>query len=157
MLEMRPVVNTRKYVHKEAFDVVPEKLFLALHTPSAIRSWWGASRAIVIAQEGGMWAAAWGDREDDPDSITSAVIAAFDPPRRLVLDNVRSYVRQGPLPFEVLFVTEFLVTPVPHGCNLKITQDGFPMGPEGDEFLESCARGWMETCQRLRDYLNAMS
>jgi hypothetical protein len=38
-----------------------------LVTPSAIRAWWGAARAIVLAQENGAWAAAWGADEDRPD------------------------------------------------------------------------------------------
>ncbi len=59
-------MKTRKHVHEETFPVAPAQLFAVLHTPSAIRQWWGAARAIVLPEPGGLWAAAWGDAEDDP-------------------------------------------------------------------------------------------
>lgn len=148
-------MKTRSHVHQESFPVPPEKLFELLVTPSAIRQWWGASRVIVMAQDGGMWAAVWGADEDDPDYITSAVIATYDPPRRLVLDNYRYYARTGPLPFEVLFVTEFDIRPESGGSILKVTQEGFPVGPEGDEFLRGCDKGWVDTFAGIRRYLSA--
>jgi uncharacterized protein YndB with AHSA1/START domain len=51
-------MNTRKHVHEELLPADAARLFALLHTPSAIRGWWGAARAVVMAQEGGMWAAA---------------------------------------------------------------------------------------------------
>ena len=80
---------TRKHVHQIQLSVAPEEVFAILITPSAIRDWWFASRAIVMAREGGTWAVAWGKFEDDPDYITTATIQAFDPPRRMLLTDFK--------------------------------------------------------------------
>jgi uncharacterized protein YndB with AHSA1/START domain len=45
-------------------------VFRLLLTPSAIREWWGVSRDIVTPEQGGIWVAAWGEDEDDPDYVT---------------------------------------------------------------------------------------
>ena len=147
-------MNTRKHVHEEVFPTSPEQLFALLHTPSAIRGWWSVARAVVLAQEGGVWAAAWGANEDDPDYITAATIRAFEPPRRLVLADYRYRARSGPLPFDANFVTEFLVIPHAEGAALRVIQDGFPVTPEADTFYAGCERGWRETFAGIRRYLN---
>src|SRR3972149_7822260 len=59
--------KTRRHVCETELDASPETVFQLLITPSAIREWWQASRAIVDAREGGVWGAAWGSSEDDPD------------------------------------------------------------------------------------------
>jgi uncharacterized protein YndB with AHSA1/START domain len=144
---------TRKHEHEEVFSVSPERLFALLHTPSAIRGWWGAARAIVLAETGGVWAAAWGADEDDPDYITTATIREFDPPRKMVLADYRYKARTGPLPFEADFVTEFLVLPHEQGAILRVTQDGFPSGCKADAFYAACEQGWRDTLAGIRRYL----
>jgi uncharacterized protein YndB with AHSA1/START domain len=104
--------------------------------PSAIRRWWGVARAIVLPQPGGVWAAAWGEVEDDPDYITAATIQEFEPPHRMILRDYRYRAKGGPLPFVAEFVTQFIVLPHPKGAVLQVTQDGFPVGPEADELCE---------------------
>jgi uncharacterized protein YndB with AHSA1/START domain len=145
--------QTRRHVHEETFTVSPERLFALLHTPSAIRHWWDVSRAIVLPEPGGIWAATWGDAEDDPDYVTVATIQAFDPPSRMVLSDYRYRARGGPLPFHAEFVTEFTVTPHPDGSTLRVCQDGFPTGPEADQFYAACGDGWRNTFARIRKFL----
>ncbi|MDH3253438.1 MAG: SRPBCC domain-containing protein [Acidobacteriota bacterium] len=67
-----------------------EVVFTLLHTPGAIRHWWSATRAVVVPERGGIWAAARGHEQDDPDYVTAAAISKFEPPRRLVLSDYRS-------------------------------------------------------------------
>lgn len=117
---------TRTIIHEETFPVSVERLFAILHTPSAICSWWGVARAIVLAEPGGVWAAVWGESEDEPDYITTATIAEFDPPRRMFLNNYRYRLQTGPLPFDADFTTEYLVLPHADGAPLRVTNDGFP-------------------------------
>ena len=146
-------MDTRSHSHQESFPVPAERLFALLHTPSAIRRWWGASRVIVLAHPGGTWAAAWGDNEDDPDYIAVATIRVFEPPRRLVLGDYRYHAKSGPLPFEAHFVTEFVVSPDANGATLRVTQDGFPAGSEADDFFAACQKGWKDTFAGIRKYL----
>jgi uncharacterized protein YndB with AHSA1/START domain/catechol 2,3-dioxygenase-like lactoylglutathione lyase family enzyme len=150
-------MTTRTHVHEEVFPAVPEAVFALLHTPSAIRAWWGAHRAIVLPQPGGVWAATWGASEDDPDYVTVARIAAFDPPRRLVLGDYRYRARSGPLPFDADFVTTFEVEPVPDGAVLRVSQAGFPAAAAADDFYAACQRGWRDTFAGIRRYLAAQS
>lgn len=146
-------MTTRKHVHEETFDVAPERLFALLHTPSAIRNWWGAERVVVLPESGGMWAATWGASEDDPEYITAATIRVFDPPRRMVLADYLYRARAGPLPFDADFVTEFQVVPHEKGAILRVTQDGFPAGAEAEAFHAACERGWRDTFAGIRRFL----
>lgn len=143
----------RVHVHEEPFEAPPERLFALLHTPSAIRAWWGASRAIVMPEAGGTWAAAWGGAEDDPDYVTVATVRTFEPPRRLVLGDYRYRAREGALPFEAAFETTFEVIPHGGGSVLRVSQAGFPEGPEADAFLAACDRGWRDTFAGIRRQL----
>lgn len=148
-------MSTRKQVREEIFPTTPERLFALLHTPSEIAQWWGVSRAIVLARPGGTWAATWGEPEDDPDYISFATIRDFEPPQRMVLTNYQYHAKSGPLPFEADFVTEFVVSPHPEGASLKVTQNGFPSGPEADDFYAGCEKGWRDTFDGIRRFLAA--
>ncbi len=103
-------METRSHVHEIELFASPAEVFRLLVTPSAIREWWSAARAIVIARTGGVWCAAWGDREDDPDYITAAIIKVYDPPQRLVLSDFDYYAKSGPLPFDASLTTEFRIS-----------------------------------------------
>ena len=146
---------TRKHIHEEVFSAAPDRVFALLHTPSAIRGWWSAARAVVLAQRGGVWAAAWGESEDDPDFISIATMREFEPPRRMVLAEFRYHARSGPLPFTADFVTEFAVEPHDKGTLLRVIQDGFPVGPEADAFYAACGEGWRNTFAGIRRFLEA--
>ncbi|MEO1972936.1 MAG: SRPBCC domain-containing protein [Pirellulaceae bacterium] len=147
-------MSTRKHVHKEAFSTSAERLFAILHTPRSIRQWWGAASAIVIPEHGGTWAATWGNDEDGPDYIAVATIRAFEPPRRMVLDNYRYYAKPGQLPFDTEFTRGFAVFPTSQSATLQVTQDGFPVGSEADEYYAACEKGWQDTFVGIRKFLN---
>ncbi|NUO84053.1 SRPBCC domain-containing protein [candidate division KSB1 bacterium] len=144
---------TRKHVHEIELPVQPERVFAVLHTPSAIRAWWNAARAIVLAQEGGVCAAAWGEHEDDPDYLTVARMQVFDPPRRILFTDYQYYAKRGPLPFQANFTTEFTVEARPHGSLLRVSQDGFPCEPIADEFYAGCEVGWRNTFEGIQRFL----
>lgn len=148
-------MKTRKHVHEEVFHVSVDKLFALLHTPSAIRDWWGVSRVVVLPQAGGIWAATWGESEDDPDFITVATIRDFEPPSRMVLCDYRYRAKTGPLPFEADFVTEFAVQPHTAGAVLRVAQNGFPAGPEADEYFAACVKGWRDTFTGIHRHLTS--
>lgn len=148
-------MQTRKHIHEEILPATPEQVFALLHTPSAIRDWWSANRAIVLAEPGGIWTAARGPDEDAPDYITAATIKTFDSPKRLVLGDYRYFAKSGPLPFRSNFVTEFIVESHPPGALLRIVQDGFPVEPIADEFYAGCEKGWRDTFAGIRRFLNA--
>ncbi len=143
----------RRHVHQENFAASQERVFAILHTPSAIRHWWSASQAIVIAKEGGLWTAAWGADEDDPDYISMARLKVFDAPRRIVFSDIEYYAKSGPLPFQADLTTEFIVAPDSTGTTLRVVQDGFPLGSEADAFYDACRVGWENTFAGIRRYL----
>jgi uncharacterized protein YndB with AHSA1/START domain len=146
-------METRKHVHEEFFTVDPETLFAILHTPSAIRAWWGASRAIVLAENNGIWVAAWGD-EDEPDYISIFTIKEFEPPGRILFTDGKYFAKTGPPPFEMKMTTEFIVEPTPTGSILRVVQDGFPADKIADDFYAACDTGWRNTFAGIRKYLS---
>lgn len=145
-------METRRHIHEEPFGVSAESMFHALITPSAIREWWGASKAIVIAERGGVWIAAWGEDENDSDYISSFKIQQFEPPRRMLLGDGKYQSRDGQPPFEMNMTTEFTVEPINNGCILRIVQDGFPTDESADDFFDACVIGWKNTFDGLRRY-----
>lgn len=147
-------MSTRSHVASIDLDAPPDRAYAALVTPSAIRIWWSAARAIVDAGEGGIWAAAWGDDEDAPEYITTARVLTAEAPRRLVLGDYRYFARSGPLPFEADFTTEFVVEPHDGGSRLTVRQDGFPADAVADAFYEGCERGWRDTLASLAAFLS---
>jgi uncharacterized protein YndB with AHSA1/START domain len=145
-------MNTRKITREIELPTSPERLFAILHTPSAIRQWWSAARAMVIAEEGGLWMAAWGEHEDDPDYITAATIKVFDPPRRLLLTDFKYHAKSGALPFKLESSTAFTVEARPNGSLLRVVQDGFPADSIADEFYAGCEVGWKNTFEGIKQY-----
>lgn len=146
----------RQHAHEETFPVSAERLFALLHTPSAIRGWWGAARVIVVPEEGGLWAAAWGEEEDAPDYVTVSTLQSFEPPRRMTLADYRYRSKDGPLPFEADFVTTFEVEAEgSHSARLRVIQDGFPDDARADDFYAACETGWRETFAGIRRFLTA--
>ena len=149
-------MKTRSHIHEEYFAATPERIFDLMITPSAIRGWWGASRAIVIPKLGGTWTAAWGD-EDDPDYISTATLVEYDPPRRLAMKYGEYYAKSGLLPFEFAddAVTIFTIEPDGNGSILRVEQTGFPCDAIADEFYAACETGWKNTFEGIRRYLQA--
>ncbi len=121
-----------------------------MHTPRAIRGWWGASTAIVVARKNGYYIAAWGD-EDDPTYLSYSKIAEFDAPHRIVLVDFEYYAKDGYYPVDAEFVVTFEVLPHEKGSELRVIHDGFPPGSE--DFFEACVRGWQDTCAGIQRYM----
>jgi uncharacterized protein YndB with AHSA1/START domain len=130
----------------------PERLFQTLHTPTEICLWWNARTAVVAPRPLGLWVAAWGKDEDQPDYITKARLKVFDPPRRLVLGEFEYWASGESLPFAHLLETEFCIEPANSGARLTVTQTGFPDDPTADEFYAGCCRGWKVTLDAIRDF-----
>ncbi len=147
-------MESRCHVHEESFEASPDEMFSLLVTPSAIRGWWGASQAMVIPEEGGIWAAVWGD-EDCPDYITSARILEFDPPSRLVMKYEHYHAKTGVLPFTFAedARTVFTVHPGGAGSILRVEQTGFPLTGLADDFYEACRTGWLNTFAGIRNHV----
>ena len=133
-----------------------EPAFALLHTPSAIRAWWSAARAVVAARHGGLWVAAWGANEDAPDYITAARILIWEPPHRLGLGEFEYFTKDGRgLPFEAALETEFTVHAEPEGSVLTVRQSGFPDDSTADAFFAACEQGWAATFAGIARHVGA--
>ena len=142
--------------HHNQIDVpvTPDEAFEALVTPSAIRAWWSASRAIVIPEEGGLWMAAWGDDEDNPEYISGATISIYEPPHRLALSSTKYVAQTGPLPFEADLPFEFSIEANGSGCTIHVHHTGFPDDPIADAHYRGCEIGWEQTLASLKAFLS---
>ena len=147
-------MNYRKVTRQLSLTATPQEVFKILHTPSAIHHWWGASRAIVLGEPGGLWCAVWGEDEDAPDYLAAATIKVFDPPRRLLLVDFKYFSRSGPLPFRPEMTTEFTIAESPSGSVLTVIQDRFPADPIADEFYAGCVTGWKNTFESIKKFID---
>lgn len=138
-------MTTRTHRHEILLAATPEEVFALLTTPSAIRGWWGAARVVLEPREGGIWAAAWGAREDDPEYVWSATIERFEPGRRLRLGPARYYAREGGPAVPITTTTEFTIEARPGGALLRVEQAGFPIDPAADAHFAACENGWRAT------------
>ena len=145
----------RSLQYQEIFRCAPTRLFKALHTPSQIRIWWEASKVIVIPEPNGAFAATWGEKEDDPDYVVTAVLSAYDPPTHSVMSDARYYAKAGLLGFDGDFVIEFRVDSHDQGALLQLTHSGIPSIPEADEYFAGCDAGWKQCFANLHKLLDA--
>jgi hypothetical protein len=106
-----------------------------------------------VPEAGGLWTAAWGTDEDAPEYVTSATMAVFEPPRRLVFSEYHYSARTGPLPFEADFITEFVVEPHADGALLRVSQAGFPCTPGGELLYVVFDQGRRDTFVGIRRFL----
>ena len=144
----------RSITREVRLPVRADAAFALLHTPSAIRAWWSAARAVVAPRPGGIWIAAWGSDEDAPDYITSARIIVWDPPRTLRLGHFQYYRKDGQeLPFVAALETEFSVSPHDSGSLLRVHQAGFPDEAIADAFFAACRAGWAATFEGIQRYV----
>ncbi len=144
-------MSHRKLTFTVELNIPPEAAFSLLHTPSSIRQWWGAMRAVVWPEPGGIWVTTWGDDENSPNFISTARILVFEPPRILTLGDFRYHSKVTPMNFSMSdFKTHFEVKPTTNGAELKIEQTGFPRDPEADEFYHRCDIGWKNTLTSIK-------
>jgi uncharacterized protein YndB with AHSA1/START domain len=128
----------------------PDAIFDALITPGKIKKWWFANNAIVLPEEGGVYAVTWGDDIDNPETISVAKIASFERPVRLLLTDFRYKSKEGDLPFETDMPTEFRLEDMGGKTKLTVCQTGFPDEKIADEFYKLCVQGWIDTLTSLK-------
>ena len=135
-----------------------DQTFELLCRPSAIRQWWGAARAIVHREQGGLWIAAWGENEDEPDYVSAARLLVYEPPHRMVMGDFEYHAREeGPLPFEAEMVTEYVIEPNSGGgSRLRVRQWGFPDDPSADDFYAGCETEWDRTLENLQRFASSL-
>ena len=145
--------EARRHILEEPFGVPPERMFKILITPSAIRSWWGASSVVIDARAGGSWVTASGERDTDADFISSFKIIEFDPPKRMLLGSGKYYTGSN-WPIKTNITTEMIIEEVPAGCILRIIQELSPPDPLLDDYFDACVAGWQNSFEGMRNYLH---
>ena len=126
-----------------------DDVFQLLLRPSLIKKWWGTSSEVILAEEEGIYALAWGEDADDPDYITVARIRNFNPPFRFDLVEYTYRSREESPEFVKDLWVRFEVQPIENGSRLIVHNFGFPNGPHADEFYEGCETGWNTTLDNI--------
>lgn len=135
----------REITQEYTINSGPDTAFDALLKPGMIKKWWYASSAIVMPEEGGIYAVTWGDDIDHPDYISVAKIAKMVKPQLLLLTDFQYRSKDGTLPFEADLDVEFTLEPGDSGTKLSVSQRGFPEDEIADEFYNGCVQGWIDT------------
>jgi len=132
-----------------------DKVFDALITPSSIKKWWFAASAIITAEEGGTYALAWGEDEDQPDYTSIARISRIEKPTVLVLEDYQYTSKEGKLPFDGDFAVGFRLEPQGGQTKLTVVQSGFPDDAVADGFYQGCVKGWEDTLASFKNVLES--
>jgi uncharacterized protein YndB with AHSA1/START domain len=127
------------------------KVFNALVTPSLIKEWWGASQAIVVPDENGVFALSWGENPDKPEYIAAATISEFKPHVKLTLSDYTYLANNEYLPFKTKFKLKFRIQCETNYCVLKLEHSGFPNKSEASKFYSECDQGWDESLASLKN------
>ncbi len=146
------MTTTRIVVKEIVVKVDANTLFDALLRPSMIRRWWFADRALVLPEQGGIYAVGWGD-EDEPDYVTVSTIRALRKPALLRLSYDDYYAKTGRMPFEADMEVTFRIKELEEGCELGVEQSGFPTDPVADVYFQGCVKGWEDTLASLKNVL----
>ena len=145
--------EVRRHILEEPFGIKPERMFDVLITPSAIRSWWGATSVVMDPRVGGTWVTAAGERGQVAEWVTSFQILEFDPPKRMLLGKGK-YITGNNWPIETNMTTEMIVEGQPEGCVLRIVQELSPADPLLDDFFDACVAGWQNSFEGIRNYIH---
>ena len=139
----------RSIEDRQQMQASSARVFDALIRPTEICQWWQASSAIVFPEQGGLWAACWGDL-DAPDYLTAATLSVFEPGRELQMSDYRYRSKSGPPPFNMDVVVRFLIQQETNDLTLlSVEQSGFPDDPIADDFYAGCVTGWRQTLGNL--------
>ena len=145
--------ETRRQILEEPFGVTPERMFEVLITPSAIRSWWGATSVVIDPRKGGSWVTSSGEGEPGSAFINSFEIFEYEPPSRILLGSGKYYAGNN-WPIRTNMTTELLIEPQPAGCILRIVQELAPADPLLDDYFDACVVGWQNSFEGIRNYLH---
>lgn len=126
------------------------EVFSALVTPSLIKEWWGASQAIVVPDEDGVFALSWGKNPDKPDYVAAATISEFKPHVKLSLSNYTYLADNEYLPFKAKFKLRFRIQCEEKYCVLKLEHSGFPNKSQANKFYSDCDQDWDEALESLK-------
>lgn len=146
-------MEKRKEVLEEPFGITPEQMFEVLTTPSAIRSWWGASTVVIDPRPGGTWVTAASDGDQTSEYVNSFEILEFDPPNRMLLGNGK-YITGNNWPIRTNMTTELIIESQPTGCVLRIVQELAPRDELLDDYFDACVAGWQNSFEGIRNYLH---
>lgn len=129
------------------------QVFDALTTPSLVKQWRGASQAIIIPDEDGVYALTWGNDLDKPEYVSTAKISEFKPHVKLVLQDYTYLAHNEQLHFKTRFQVKFEITCHTHFCILNLTHLGFPDNHDADDFYKRMEKSWEENLLKLKQLL----
>jgi len=145
--------EARRQILEEPFGVPPERMFEVLTTPSAIRSWWGASSVVLDPRKGGSFIAASSDGDSTSEYMNAFEILEFEPPTKMVLGGGKYYAGTN-WPIRTNMTTEFRIEKQPAGCILQIVVELDPADPLLDDFFDACVAGWQNSFEGIRNYIH---
>jgi uncharacterized protein YndB with AHSA1/START domain len=130
----------------------PEKILQAFLKQDQLQSWWGVARSLIQAKPGGLYTLAWDITEQGIKYVSSGIVSEFIPDEYLMIKNF-VYVNAekeilGPMELEIdLIVIDNKTTKV------GIVQSGYQYGGDWDWYYNAVVRGWPQTLELLKNFL----
>ena len=142
---MDRIIKDSIKINAEISDV-----FESLITPSQILKWWGATTAIVLPENDGIYAVTWGSDIDDPDYRSISTIKEIIEPSKLHLVYGKYSSKFNSLPFEASLEVIFTLEQADDETDIQVIQTGIPIDPIADEFYAGCVKGWRDTLSSFK-------
>lgn len=146
----------REITQEYSINSHPVAVFDALVTPGMIQKWWFASSAIVLPEEGGIYAVTWGEDIDNPEYISAAKISMIKKPNLLQLNEFQYHSKDGALPFDADISVKFILEAIGTKTKLTVNQKGFPDDEIADDFYNRCVQGWIDTMTSFKNTVEGL-
>ncbi|QCK14863.1 SRPBCC family protein [Mangrovivirga cuniculi] len=128
-------------------------VFKTLLTPSDIIKWWEADYAMIQPQREGYYIVSWGKDIDNPEYTSVAEIKDFIINESFKLENYK-YSADGSMPdFSRGFTVVFKLYDHDNHTLLTVEHHGFPENEKGNEFYNACVKGWNDTLNNIKSYI----
>ena len=130
----------------------PEKILPAFLNHEHLKAWWGVERSLIEPRAGGVYTLAWNISEHGIKYISTGVIDELIPGEYLMIKNFLYLHPEkkilGPMELEIdLIANDEKITKV------GIVQSGYKYGGDWDWYYDSVVKGWPQTLELLKNYL----
>ena len=116
-----------------------------------MKQWWGATRGLVEARKGGVYALGWSPAPPGYQYVVCGVLKSFAPGRRLRIEPLVYFNAERPVLGPMGLAIS--VREKEGGTRLTVRQDGYGEGPDWDWYHQAVLQGWKDALRNVKRFL----
>lgn len=132
-----------------------ERALEAFLNHNDLAQWWGVAKSLIDPKPQGLWALAWEPGEKGYRYVTAGVIGMFDPPERIIIDQLAYFNPEFPILAPMRLGLGFDGDDT--RTQISVVQTGYGTGPDWDRYYEAVVQGWPMALARLKEFLERKS